>query len=125
MKPEEFDKQFFAWLDAQTKSTVEHFDEWQKKLKALVDDLRAKKYDEVIREGDAIRDLYPDYVEAGSVYEFMADAYLAKGDKADGAKELEQYSQVGGRSPAADRSAWPRCEEEAGEPRKRPPRSIV
>ena len=45
-------------------------------------DLRAKKYDDVIREGAAIRDFYPDYVEPGSVYEFMADAYEAKGDKA-------------------------------------------
>ena len=33
-----------------------------------------KKWDDVIKEGDAIRDMYPDYVETGSVYEFLADA---------------------------------------------------
>ena len=41
--------------------------------------------------------LYPDYVEAGSVYEFLADAYLAKGDKAKAMAELERYSKIGGR----------------------------
>ncbi len=30
MKPEEFDKQFLAWLDAQTKTTVDGFEEWTK-----------------------------------------------------------------------------------------------
>ena len=38
----------------------------------------------MIKEGTAIRDLYPDYVEAGNVYEFLARGYLAKGDKAEG-----------------------------------------
>ena len=28
MKPEEFDKQFLAWLEAQTKNTVDGFDDW-------------------------------------------------------------------------------------------------
>ena len=43
-----------------------------------------RQHDDVIREGAAIRDLYPDYVEAGSLYELLAEAYLAKGDKAGG-----------------------------------------
>ena len=34
----------------------------------------------VIKEGTAIRDLYADYVEAGSVYEFLAHAYEAKNE---------------------------------------------
>jgi hypothetical protein len=29
----DFDKQFLAWLDAQTKVTTDHFDEWRDKLK--------------------------------------------------------------------------------------------
>ena len=29
MSPEEFDKQFLAWLEAQTKNPVEHFAEWK------------------------------------------------------------------------------------------------
>ena len=60
---------------------------------------KAKKYDEVIREGREIRDMYPEYVEAGNVYEFLADAYLAKGNKAAAMAQLERYSAIGGRSP--------------------------
>jgi len=117
VSPEEFDKQFFAWLDAQTKTTVEHFAEWRKQVKTMVDDLRAKKYDDVIREGSAIEGFYTDYVEPGSVYELMSDAYLAKGDKAAAQKELERYNQVGGRSPLLiERLA--KLQEEAGEPKK-------
>jgi Flp pilus assembly protein TadD len=96
---EEFDKQFFAWLDTQTKTTVDHFADWRKQLKTTVDDLRAKKYDDVIREGQAMEGFYTDYVEPGSVYELMADAYTAKNDKASAQKELEKWNQVGGRSP--------------------------
>jgi tetratricopeptide (TPR) repeat protein len=117
MSTEDFDKQFLAWLGAQTKNPVEHFDEWRKQVKTMVEDLRAKKYDDVIREGKAIADYYPDYVEAGSVYELMADAYTAKEDKVSARKELEQYNQVGGRSRLLIKRLAT-LEEEAGDPKK-------
>lgn len=117
VSPEQFDKEFLAWLEAQTKTTVDHFDDWRKQIKQISEDLKAKKYDDVIREGTAIRDYYTDYVEPGNVYEFLADAYEAKGDKADAMKELEKYNQVGGRSPLlVERFA--KMEEEAGHPEK-------
>lgn len=100
MKPEEFDKQFLAWLEGQTKRTVDGFDEWKKGVKAMSENAKAKKWDDVITEGARIRDLYPDYVEAASVYEFLADAYEAKGDKAKAMAELARYSKIGGRNPA-------------------------
>jgi len=117
MSTEDFDKQFLAWLEAQTKSPVEHFAEWQKAIKTMVEDLRAKKYDDVIREGTVIHDFYPDYVEAGSVYELLADAYTAKGDKASARKELEQYNHVGGRSSLLIKRLAT-LEEEAGDTKK-------
>jgi cellulose synthase operon protein C len=113
----DFDKQFLAWLDAQTKITIDHFDEWTKKLKAMVADERAKKYDEVIQAGNAIRDWYPDYVEPGSVYELLADAYTAKGDKDAARQQLEKYNDVGGRDPKLVEQLAT-LEEEAGQPQK-------
>ncbi len=98
MKPEDFDTKFIAWLEAQTKTTVQGFDEWKKKIRTLNELAKAGKQDEVIQSGLAIRDMYPDYVEAGSVYELLADAYLAKGDKAKAMAQLEKYSSIGGRS---------------------------
>jgi tetratricopeptide (TPR) repeat protein len=99
MKPEEFDRQFLAWLDDSTRVTVNGFDEWRKQLKDVNDKAKAKDWDAVIKEGTAIRDLYSDYVETGSVYEFLSQAYLAKGDKGKAAAELERYAKIGGRDP--------------------------
>ena len=117
MSPEEFDKQFFAWLNEQTKEPVEHFAEWKKNLKQMYDDLKAKKYDDVIHEGQTIRDWFTDYVEPGNVYELLADAYAAKGDKAAARKELEKYSSVGGRSSMLIKKLAT-LEEEAGDKEK-------
>jgi tetratricopeptide (TPR) repeat protein len=113
----DFDKQFLAWLDAQTKVTTDHFDEWREKVKMMVADDRSKDYSAVIQIGNTIRDWYPDYVEVGSVYELLADAYKAKGDKDDERKQLEKYNDVGGRDPKlVERLAT--LEEEAGQPKK-------
>jgi tetratricopeptide (TPR) repeat protein len=99
LKPEEFDKQFFPWLEAQTKKTVDGFDDWRKRLKGINDNAKTKDWAAVIKEGNAIRDIYPDYVEAGNVYEFLSQAYLAQGDKPKAIAELETYASVGGRNP--------------------------
>ena len=99
MKPEEFDKQFLPWLEAQTKTTVDGFEDWSKRLKGLNESAKNKDWDTVIKEGNAIRDIYPDYVETGSVYEFLSRAYEAKNDKAKSLEQLKRYSDVGGRDP--------------------------
>jgi len=99
MKPEEFDKKFMAWLEPQTQKTVDNFDEWRKRVRTLSGLIKDKKWDDAIREGEAIRDMYTEYVEKGSVYEFLSQAWLAKGDKLKAMAELERYSKIGGRDP--------------------------
>lgn len=95
----EFDKIFLEDLDKETKKTVEGFEEWRKGLKLVSEKAKDKDHDGVIAEAKKIRDLYPDYVEAGSVYEFLADAYVAKGDQARAIAEYSDYAKVGGRDP--------------------------
>jgi tetratricopeptide (TPR) repeat protein len=99
IEPAEFDRRFMEFIDADTKNVVEHFDEWKKGLKKVVDLADAKDYDGVIKEGTAIRDMYPDYVESHSVYEALASAYMAKGNKPAAIGELERYAKIGGRDP--------------------------
>ena len=99
MEPADFDKQFFASVEASTKTTVTNFDDWKKRIKQVNEMSKAKDWDGVIKEGLAIRDFYADYVEAGSVYEFLAAAYIAKDNKAATIEELERYVHAGGRSP--------------------------
>jgi tetratricopeptide (TPR) repeat protein len=113
VSPEDFDKQFLAWLDAKTKTQVEHFADWQKGQKELLDLAIKADSDAVIDKGNAIRDWYPDYVEQHSVYERLADAYLDKNEKANAIAELEKYSSVGGRNSATIKKLAT-LEEEAG-----------
>jgi cellulose synthase operon protein C len=100
IEPEEFDKRFIAFVEADTKNQVEHFDEWRKSIKEVNELSKKKDWDGVIKEGTAIEGWYPDYVEPGNVYEFLADAYNAKNDKKDADAELEKYVHIGGRNPS-------------------------
>jgi tetratricopeptide (TPR) repeat protein len=99
VKPEEFDKRFMAALTAETKKTVDGFEQWSKELKKVATEYKDHDYEDMIRDASGIRDSYPDYVEAGNVYQFLADGYLAKGDKKAAIAELERFAKVGGRSP--------------------------
>jgi tetratricopeptide (TPR) repeat protein len=99
MQPEEFDKLFLAWLEAATRKTTEGFDAWKKGMGRIAELLKGDKTDDVIREAPAIRDLYPEYVEDGSLYEVLADAYMAKKDEKSAANELQLYARAGGRNP--------------------------
>ena len=100
MQPEEFDKQFFATVEAENKKAIDGFPEWTDDVKTIAAASQAKDYDTVIKLGLQARDLFPDYVEAGSVYEFLAKAYAAKNDKADAEDELQRYVKNGGRDPS-------------------------
>lgn len=99
IEPEEFDKQFLAFVEADTKKQVDNFEQWRAGIKKVSEFAKTKDWGAVIKEGAAIRDLYPDYVEAGSVYEFLATAYIEKSDKPAAIAELERYVKTGGRSP--------------------------
>jgi tetratricopeptide (TPR) repeat protein len=101
MAPEEFDKQFMEWLDKDVGKTVANFDDWRAKIKDLAQQAKDKNYDAVLKEGEEVRKLYPDYVYPANPYEFMAAADLFKGDKPAAATILTEYEKMGGRNPAA------------------------
>ena len=63
MEPADFDRQFIAALEADTKRTVENFDRWKEAIKRIDAASASRNYDDVIRLGSDARDLYPDYVE--------------------------------------------------------------
>ncbi len=99
IEPAEFDKEFIAWVEADTKKQVQNFDEWKEKTKALVEAARKKDNDTVIKDGPAVRDMYPDFVEAGNAYELVATAQIAKGNKPAAIEELLRWVHAGGRNP--------------------------
>ena len=51
LAPEEFDKQYLAWIDQKYGAEAAHFDEWREKLKALVAAAKQKQYDAVLQRG--------------------------------------------------------------------------
>jgi tetratricopeptide (TPR) repeat protein len=101
LAPEEFDKQYLAWIDKQYGAEAAHFDEWRKKLKALVSAAEKKEYKTVLEQGPAILALYPEYVGDANVYELMAEADKAQGDVKSEAATLTAYEHAGGQQPAA------------------------
>ncbi len=111
--PEEFDRRFLAWLEGETRIPVQGFEEWRMRLESLAALARDGKHEEVVRQGPAVRDMYTDFVEAGSAYELIAASHLALNDKPAAAAELERYARAGGRSPALLKKLAA-LEEEAG-----------
>jgi len=97
LTPEEFDKQYRAWLDKRVGATAANFDQWRKQLKALVG--MAKDDDAVIAAAPAVMKLYPEYVEDANAYEYFANAQLVKGNRQVAADALELYELLGGENP--------------------------
>jgi tetratricopeptide (TPR) repeat protein len=117
MSPEDFDAQFQAWLYKDLGKTAAGFDEWRKSLKALAATAKAAQYDEVLKEGEEVRRMYPEYVEDANAYEFLAEARLAKGEKQAAAEVLTAYEKAGGHSPHALKELAS-LEEESDDPKE-------
>ncbi len=115
MDPEEFDKQFLEWLDKDVGKTVANFDKWRTSVKDLAQQAKNKNYDEVLKEGEEVRQMYPDYVYPANPYEFMAQADLAKGNKPAAVAILTDFEKMGGRDPQALKQLAS-LEEELGKP---------
>ena len=101
VSPEEFDKQYAAWLDQKVGTTVANFDTWREQLKALAKVADAKQDDEVITTAPAVIKLYPEYVDDANAYEFLAAAQIRKGNKPAAVDVLTAYQKMGGESPDA------------------------
>jgi tetratricopeptide (TPR) repeat protein len=99
IEPSEFDRRFLEFVEAGTRTEATQLDDWKTGVKVLVEKAAAKDWDTVISVGPGLRDKYPDYVEEHNVYEMLAEAYTAKGNKAAAIAELLRYEKVGGRNP--------------------------
>jgi cellulose synthase operon protein C len=112
---EEFDKQYFAWIDKKYGAEAAHFDEWREKLKTLVAASQGKQYDTVLAQAPTVLAMYPEYVGDANVYELMADAHRTKGDVKAEAAALTAYEHEGGQEPAVLKRLAT-LEEAAGQP---------
>jgi tetratricopeptide (TPR) repeat protein len=113
LRPDEFDREFNAWLEAELAAPLKGLDEFLKGVKSLEALRRAKQWPEVIETAARLEPLYPDYVEFGNSYEARAEALEALGRKAEAADCLRRYAAHGGRSPGTLKH-WSALEEELG-----------
>jgi tetratricopeptide (TPR) repeat protein len=96
---EQFDAQFFAWINQHYGAQAAHFDDWHQKLKQLVEAMQQKQFDTVLKDGPAVLAMYPEYVEDADVYELMATAYRERNDSKGESAILAAYVKAGGESP--------------------------
>jgi hypothetical protein len=96
---EQFDKDYFAWLDKQLGPVVAHFDAWRQGMKELAQAMKVKDYATVLAKGEAVNAMYPQYIGDGNAYEALAEARLAGGDKPGARKALTGYENMGGHEP--------------------------
>jgi cellulose synthase operon protein C len=99
LAPEEFDRQYLAWIEGKYGAEAAHFDQWREKLKAAFAALQQKQYDMVLAQGAQIVAMYPEYVQDANAYELIAAADNAKGDSKAELAILTAYEQEGGQMP--------------------------
>jgi tetratricopeptide (TPR) repeat protein len=99
MAPEDFDRQFEEWLNKEIGKAASNLDEWRKCMRDLAKQAQSGEYAEVLKEGDEARRMYPEYVDEGSAYQFLAQADLATGNRRAAAAALTDYERMGGLSP--------------------------
>lgn len=94
--PEALDKEFAVWLEKQTGSTVRGFEQWKKGIEAAHAAEKAGKPADAMREAEAVKNLYPDYVGDGNAYQIIAAAADRQNQKRKAADGLQQYRDHGG-----------------------------
>ena len=117
VSPEQFDKQYLQWIDKKYGAQAANFEQSRKALEQLVEAAKQNQNDAVIQEGEAVRRMYPEYVGAANPYEFIATAYLARGDKKAAETALTVYEKVGGDDPGTLKKLAG-LEEELGQPKE-------
>jgi tetratricopeptide (TPR) repeat protein len=117
VSPEEFDKQYLQWLDERYGTIAANFDKWHHALEQLIEAADKKQYDAVLRQGEAVRSMYPEYIGGANVYEFVASADLARGDKKAAVDVLTYYEKMGGEDPGILKKLAS-LEEEQGQPKE-------
>jgi TolA-binding protein len=99
LSADEFDQQFTKWLMDSVGKTAANFDQWRQGIEQLAQFDKEKNYDEVLKHGQEVLSLYPEYIYEANAYEFIAQADLAKNDKKAAATILTGYEKMGGRDP--------------------------
>ncbi|MEG9436464.1 tetratricopeptide repeat protein [Edaphobacter sp. HDX4] len=99
LKPEEFDSEYLLWIEKRYGSETSNWDQWRVRIRALAAATRDQHWKTVLNDGNAVIDLYPEYIGEGNAYEFLAEAERASDDVQAEVRVLAAYERMGGQDP--------------------------
>jgi len=97
----EFDERFAAYLDDRYGEVVEDFEGWRELLEEALKAARDKRWEDVFEPAREALNLFPEYIEAGSPYGLLAEAYQTIGDETSAIQQLLAYRDQGGYNPGS------------------------
>ena len=106
--PEDLDRGFREFLEAEFRTTLDVLEEWQGLAQATYRALDSGDWEEVVDRAETAVGTYPDYVDDGNAYIPMAMALEELDRRPEALDTLETYWRLGGYSPGALRrlGAW-------------------
>ncbi len=99
--PEELDRGFRIFLEAEFRAILDRLDEWRQFGRATYEALDAGDHEAVLEHAEAAIEAYPDYVDDGDAYIPRALALDELGRRAEALDTLQTYWRLGGYSPRA------------------------
>ncbi len=99
--PEDLDRGFRDFLEAEFRAVLDVLDEWKGLTQATYRALDGGDWEEVLNRAQTAVETYPDYVDDGDAYIPMAMAYDELGRRPEAMDTLEAYWRLGGYSPRA------------------------
>ena len=106
--PEDLDRGFREFLEAEFRTTLDVLEEWQGLTQATYRALDSGDWEQVVDRAETAVGTYPDYVDDGNAYIPMAMALEELDRRPEALDTLETYWRLGGYSPGALRrlGAW-------------------
>jgi len=99
VSPEEFDKQFNAFMRERYSAYIADPKRWPDLMERAHRMLTAKNWKEARDAAQAAVTLFPDFTSSGSAYEVLADAEVGAGNAAGAIAALQSWRKAGGWDP--------------------------
>ena len=99
--PEELDRGFRAFLEAEFRTTLDGLEEWREYRRATYEAMDASDWEAVVERAESAIAAYPDYVDDGDGYIPKALALEELDRRPEALDTLETYWRLGGYSPGA------------------------
>ncbi len=99
--PEDFDREFAAWLQEEFSHVLANFDEWQQAQRDAQQAAQGNDWPAALAAAEQAVSIFPEYVSQGSAYLAKARALDELGDRDRAIEVMSDYHRRGGHNPGA------------------------